>query len=69
MSKVLNHNCKNTSYQIIIFSINTFLLVSFLFFLVRLSPGDPTDKYISAKLGTELSEKIADKFSLNQPVN
>jgi len=45
-----------------------FLLVSFLFIIIRLSPGDPTDKYISAKLGSELSEKIAEKFSLTQPV-
>jgi len=45
-----------------------FLLVSFLFIIIRLSPGDPTDKYISAKLGSELSEKIAEKFSLNEPV-
>jgi peptide/nickel transport system permease protein len=45
-----------------------FLLVSFLFIIIRLSPGDPTDKYISAKLGNELSEKIAEKFSLNEPV-
>jgi peptide/nickel transport system permease protein len=45
-----------------------FLLVSFLFIIIRLSPGDPTDKYISAKLGSELSERIAVKFSLNQPV-
>ena len=45
-----------------------FLLVSFLFIIIRLSPGDPTDKYVSAKLGNELSEKIAEKFSLDQPV-
>jgi peptide/nickel transport system permease protein len=45
-----------------------FLLISFLFIIIRLSPGDPTDKYISAKLGSELSEKIAEKFSLNEPV-
>jgi peptide/nickel transport system permease protein len=45
-----------------------FLLISFLFIIIRLSPGDPTDKYISAKLGSELSERIAEKFSLNQPV-
>jgi peptide/nickel transport system permease protein len=45
-----------------------FFLVSFLFILIRLSPGDPTDKYISAKLGSELSERISEKFSLNQPV-
>ena len=45
-----------------------FLLVSFLFIIIRLSPGDPTDKYVSAKLGNELSEKIAEKFCLDQPV-
>jgi peptide/nickel transport system permease protein len=45
-----------------------FLLVSFLFIIIRLSPGDPTDKYVSAKLGNELSERIAEKFSLNEPV-
>lgn len=45
-----------------------FLLVSFLFVLIRLSPGNPTDKYISAKLGSELSERIAERFSLNQTV-
>jgi peptide/nickel transport system permease protein len=37
--------------------------------IIRLSPGNPTDKYISAKLGSELSEKIAEKFSLNQPIS
>jgi peptide/nickel transport system permease protein len=45
-----------------------FLLISFLFIIIRLSPGNPTDKYISAKLGNELSELIAEKFSLNQPI-
>ena len=45
-----------------------FLLISFLFFLIRLSPGDPTDKYVTAKLGNELSERIEAKFSLNAPV-
>ena len=45
-----------------------FLLVSFLFIIIRLSPGDPTDKYVSAKLGNELSERIAEKFSLSEPV-
>jgi len=48
--------------------ITLFLLVSFLFVLIRLSPGNPTDKYVSEKLGSELSEKIAERFSLNKPV-
>jgi peptide/nickel transport system permease protein len=45
-----------------------FLLVSLMFVIIRLSPGNPTDKFISAQLGNELSEKIAEKFSLNEPV-
>jgi peptide/nickel transport system permease protein len=48
--------------------VTLFLLVSFLFIIIRLSPGDPTDKYVSDKLGTELSQKIAERFSLNQSV-
>ncbi|MEJ2103438.1 MAG: ABC transporter permease [Ignavibacteriaceae bacterium] len=48
--------------------ITLFLLVSFLFVLIRLSPGNPTDKYVSDKLGSELSEKIAERFALNQPI-
>ena len=69
MIKILNSQLVKSIVIRLSSSILTlFLLISFLFFLVRLSPGDPTDKYISAKLGTELSEKIAAKFSLNQPV-
>ncbi len=45
-----------------------FLLVSLLFILVRLSPGDPTKKFISAQLSPELSQKISEKFLLNEPV-
>lgn len=48
--------------------ITLFLLISFLFVIIRLSPGDPTDKYVSSKLGTELSDRITESFSLNQPV-
>ncbi len=69
MNKILKSQFLKTILVRLFSSILTlFLLISFLFFLVRLSPGDPTDKYVSAKLGTELSEKIATKFSLNQPV-
>jgi peptide/nickel transport system permease protein len=45
-----------------------FLLVSLIFILVRISPGDPTQKFISAQLSPELSQKISEKFMLNEPV-
>lgn len=59
---------KTISLRLVSSLLTLFLLISFLFVLIRLSPGNPTDKYISAKLGTELSEKVAEKFSLNQPI-
>jgi peptide/nickel transport system permease protein len=45
-----------------------FLLVSLLFILIRLSPGDPTQKFVSAQLSPELSLKISEKFMLDKPV-
>ena len=45
-----------------------FLLISLLFILIRLSPGDPTKKFVSAQLSPELSQKISEKFMLNEPV-
>ena len=69
MSSVLNSKFLKSLFTRLLTSLLTlFLLVSFLFFLIRLSPGNPTDKYISAKLGKELSESISQKFSLNEPV-
>jgi peptide/nickel transport system permease protein len=44
-----------------------FLLVSFIFFLVRLAPGDPTQKYISPQLSPELAQQISESFNLNEP--
>ena len=45
-----------------------FLLVTFIFLLVRLAPGDPTQKYISPKLSPQLVEKVTQSFGLDQPV-
>ncbi len=69
MNRFLKSQFVKTIFVRLLSSLLTlFLLVSFLFFIIRLSPGDPTDKYVSAKLGSELSERIAEKFSLNEPV-
>lgn len=45
-----------------------FLLVTFIFFLVRLAPGDPTQKYISPQLSPELAQQISESFNLNKPL-
>lgn len=60
---------KTISFRFLSSLLTLFFLLSFLFVLIRLAPGDPTDKYISAKLGSELSEKIAERFSLNQSIS
>ncbi len=36
-----------------------FLLISFVFLLLRLSPGDPTQKFISPQLSPELANRVA----------
>lgn len=45
-----------------------FLLITFIFILVRLSPGDPSLKFVSPGLHPQLAEKVKESFSLNEPV-
>jgi len=44
------------------------LLVTFIFILVRLAPGDPTQKYLSPQLSPQLAEKVTKSFGLDQPI-
>ncbi|MEJ2193713.1 MAG: ABC transporter permease [Ignavibacteriaceae bacterium] len=44
------------------------LLVSFLFVLIRLSPGNPSQKYLSAEFSPELKEIVTTNFKLDQPI-
>ncbi len=44
-----------------------FLLVSFIFILIRLSPGDPVQKYISPTLDSQLAERVTKSFNLDKP--
>jgi len=45
------------------------LLITFVFILVRLAPGDPTAKYISPKLSPDLAENVQKSFGLNEPIH
>ncbi len=45
-----------------------FLLVSFIFILIRLSPGDPVQKYISPTLDSQLAERVTKSFNLDKPI-
>jgi peptide/nickel transport system permease protein len=42
-----------------------FLLITFIFFLIRISPGDPSQKYISPRLSPELAKEVKESFNLN----
>ncbi|HCY74279.1 MAG TPA: hypothetical protein DHV28_00025 [Ignavibacteriales bacterium] len=44
------------------------LLVTFIFLLVRLSPGDPSQKFLSPQLNPQLAEKVTKSFGLDQPI-
>ncbi len=45
-----------------------FLLVSFLFVLLRISPGSPAQKYISPNFSPELINQIEKSFGLDEPL-
>jgi peptide/nickel transport system permease protein len=43
-----------------------FLMVLFLFILLRISPGDPSLKFVSPELSPALAQKVKDSFGLNK---
>jgi peptide/nickel transport system permease protein len=44
------------------------LLVTFIFLLVRLAPGNPAQKFLSPELSPELAENITRSFGLDKPI-
>jgi peptide/nickel transport system permease protein len=64
MNKTLNLFLKRIFSSLAII----FLIVTFIFFLVRLSPGDPAQKFISPSFSPQYAEKIRESLNLNQPV-
>jgi len=46
-----------------------FLTVSFLFVLVRIAPGDPSQKFISPNLSPKLVEKVKTSFQLDKQIH
>ena len=43
-------------------------MITFVFVLLRISPGDPAQKFISPELSTELAQKVRESFNLNNPI-
>lgn len=54
--------------RLITSAIVLFLLITFVFILIRIAPGDPTQKFISPKLSPELSQRVYSSFELDKPV-
>lgn len=46
-----------------------FLLISFVFVLIRIAPGDPVQKFISPKLSPELVTQVEKSFNLDKPLH
>ncbi len=62
---LLKSAAKRIFYSIVVL----FLLITFIFFLVRLAPGNPAGKYISPKLSAELTTEIVKSFGINEPLH
>lgn len=45
-----------------------FLLITFIFFLVRISPGDPAQRFISPGFSPQLAESVRQSFRLDEPL-
>lgn len=45
-----------------------FLLITFLFFLVRIAPGDPSQKFLSPNLSPQLAQQVKESFHLDSPI-
>lgn len=45
-----------------------FLLITFIFIMLRLAPGDPTQKFLSPQLSPQLANRVAESFNLDKPV-
>ncbi len=45
-----------------------FLLISLVFIIVRLSPGDPAQKFLSPDLDQKLYKEISESYQLNEPI-
>jgi peptide/nickel transport system permease protein len=45
-----------------------FLMVCFLFILLRIAPGDPSLKFVSPELNSILAQKVKESFGLNKSI-
>lgn len=65
----MNKNILHALFKRIITSIIViFLVVTFIFILLRIAPGNPSSKFISPQLSPELAQHISQSFNLDKPI-
>lgn len=45
-----------------------FLMITFIFVLIRISSGDPVQKFISPELSSEIANRVKESFNLNSSI-
>ncbi len=45
-----------------------FLMITFIFILLRIAPGDPTLKFVSPQLSPELANRVSQSFNLDKSI-
>jgi len=45
-----------------------FLGVTLTFFIIRLAPGDPTDRFLTPSMSPKIKAAVTEKFGLNEPL-
>ncbi len=66
----MNHNqSKILLRRFLVSLLMIFLLISAVFFMMHLLPGNPFQQYYSPKLGDELAEQIKKEFGFDRPIN
>ncbi|MGQ9643464.1 MAG: ABC transporter permease [Ignavibacterium sp.] len=68
VNPMLNEKLKLILKRLLSSVLVLFLIVTMVFILIRISPGDPTQKYISPKLSPELAEQVRKSFNLDKPI-
>ena len=64
----MNRTAKLFIKRIISSVVILFLIITFVFFLIRLSPGDPSQKFISPALNPQLAEQVRESLNLDEPL-
>ena len=61
-----NHLLKALIKRLFTSAVVLFLLITLVFVLIRLAPGDPVQKFITPQLSPELSSRVSESFGLNE---